>query len=260
MYPLIWISDSIFIPTYFLVISLAYCICMLWLVVRADQRDIHRNQLLDVCLLIMVGGFVGSRLFHVIWEMPQYYWENPLDVFKVWQGGFVFYGGVVGAVAPSIYYVRKKNGKLAQWFDLFAPVAPLGYILGRFATLLSGSGYGKPTHLPWAIQYPFGSEAPAGVPLHPTPIYAMLWELFVLITVLYFERRAKVDSYWRKPGRIFLLFIVLHGLGRAGVEQFRGDFRGEDVAMLSISTWISLVLVSIGLIVLLQPVIKRKSL
>ena len=238
MYPIIRFTESFYIPTYFLVISLGYAIGIYWVAKRADQLKISRNRALDICMILMVGGFIGARLFHVFYELPEHYKKFPEDIFKFWQGGFVFYGGVIGAILPIWLFLKSKKESLLDWLNLFAPVVPLVYAIGRFATLLSGSGYGAPTDLPWGITYPPGTEAPSGVVLHPTPIYSMGWELMSMGFIIWLEKNSK-NLIFKKPASLFYVFMIFHGIGRATLEQFRNDFRGELILGLTVSTWIS---------------------
>lgn len=227
-------------------ISLAYTLGLIYLVRRSESLQLSRRIAMDLALILMIGGFVGSRLFHVIWEHPEHYWARPSEIFKVWQGGFVFYGGVIGAVVPAWFFLKFKQESIGSWLWALAPIAPLVYAIGRLATLLSGSGYGSPSDLPWAITFPPGTEAPAGVPVHPTQIYAMVWELGLWLIIVGLEKR-NIRFFAQAPVRLFYLLMVGHGLGRGLVEQFRADFRGEMPLGLTVSTWISLTLVAWGL-------------
>jgi phosphatidylglycerol:prolipoprotein diacylglycerol transferase len=246
MYPVIPLPGGLYLPSYFFVITLAYCLGIFWLYKRADRYDLSVQTAMDLAILTMVGGFVGSRLFHVFFEHPRFYWENPFHILKVWQGGFVFYGGVIGAVIPVLWLIKQRQESYRQWMDIFAPIIPLVYAIGRFATLLSGSGYGKPTHLPWGITYPPGTEAPAGISLHPTPIYALIWELGVLFISLILLSKNNFPPGSSRSGFTFGVVVMLHGLGRAIIEQYRDDFRGELIFGFTISTWLSLGLIVLG--------------
>ncbi|MEO0335669.1 MAG: prolipoprotein diacylglyceryl transferase [Pseudomonadota bacterium] len=249
MFPLIPLPGGLFLPTYFTFITIGYCIGVFWLYKRAEDNHQSQRTAMDLAVIIMIGGFLGSRLFHVLFELPNYYVERPWDVFKVWQGGFVFYGGAIGAILPAYFLVRHREEPVYLWLNIFAPIVPLLYGIGRFATLLSGSGYGKPTDLPWGIVYPAGTEAPAGISLHPTPIYAMLWELGVLIVVLILLNKSSLFGRKIYSGFAFGSMVILHGIGRAIMEQFRNDFRGELIAGLTISTWLSFAIVAVGVVI-----------
>ncbi|MCB0390654.1 MAG: prolipoprotein diacylglyceryl transferase [Bdellovibrionales bacterium] len=243
MFPFIQITEGVLIPSYFLVISLVYVISSLWLFIRAPRYRIPQKMVLDVCLIIMISGFLGARFLHVFYEHPDYYLKVPSQIFKFWQGGFVFYGGLFLALVSSFIYLKKNNQNWRLWFELFAPVVVFGYIVGRFATFLSGSGYGHPTDLPWGIVYPPGPEAPSGVALHPTPIYSMIWNLIYLFFVLL--RQKSPPKLFNFPGSFLLGYGVYHGIGRLFIEQFRNDFRGQTMLFLSVSSWISVLLIVI---------------
>ena len=253
MYPLIRLGPNTVIPTYFLVIAMAYCVCVYWVSIRSDKYNLPKKNMMDLCLLLMVTGFVGARAFHVIYEMPEYYIKKPMEIFKFWNGGFVFYGGVIGAAISTALYTRLKKLDVKKILSTFAPIIPLGYAIGRFATLLSGSGYGRPSSLPWAIIYPTGTEAPAGIALHPTPIYSMLWSLMGVVIVLLLQK----GIFKKALHKAFFIMVMLHGFGRIIMEQFRDDFRGGALLGLSVSSWISITLILGAVYFLLFPLEKQ---
>jgi len=221
---------GVVIPIYFVVCALAFIFAMLLLVSRADRSGLSRNRALDVSLVLMIAGFVGSRLFHVFFEEPAYYWARPVLVFDIWSGGFVWYGGaLLGSVSAILFLVWKRE-PILRWLDLFAPVGALGYAIGRMACVLTGCCYGR--------VFAWGGE----LYRHPTQSYAVTWELAVLALLLWVEGREKM----RRSGSLFFLWLALHGVGRILMESFRDDPRGLALLGLSISTWISLGLLGIS--------------
>lgn len=239
MFPLIKITSSFGIPTYFIIVSLGLCIALFWVVRRSEELYFSRETTLDISLILMVVGLLGARLFHVFYENPSYYFEDPLRVFEIWNGGFVFYGGAIPATIAGIYWAAKKNqGLFHGYLDLFAPVASFTYIIGRIACFLAGCCYGKHCDLPWAIDG-----------RHPTQLYAVLWEIGTLAILLYCERippNKRRPAFLGKSGCIFYLWMVLHGLGRFFLEFLRDDDRGPQFG-LSVSGWISLFIFSLGI-------------
>lgn len=242
MWPLLISTPGFEIPTYMAVISLAYSVGVIWVYRRALTAGEDPNAILDVALAAMIGGFIGSRLAHVVFEQPRFYWEHPGSIFKFWYGGFVFYGGAIGGFLGAWLPVRRRKLNYLRVGDLFAPVLAFGYALGRLGCLAAGCCYGRPTNLPWAIKFPPGVEAPSGIGLHPTQIYSSLWETGVLIGLLMVEKKGKR----RKPGFLLGLWLMLHGIGRGIIEQFRDDFRGQTFIHLSLSTWLSLAALTWG--------------
>jgi len=217
------------IPTYFLYLSVlfsALAFLLPWWAHRYNQNVLHA---LNLALTIMIVGFLGARIFHVFFESPEIYLQDPKLIFLIWQGGFVFYGGAIPAFLAAALYVKIYKLDFATWADFWAPIAAFAYGAGRVACLLSGCCYGKTCELPWAING-----------LHPTQAYAIVWELAVFALLLFLTERKL------KKGTVFFAWITLHSLGRLMMEYFRDDFRGELFLSMSISSWISLVILSLG--------------
>ena len=204
---------------------------------RAKKMKMDAHTTLDLSLAIMLGGFLGARFLHVIYEAPAHYREDLFNVFRIWQGGFVFYGGVIGAFIGTELVIRRQRLQRGLWQDLFTPLFPLGYAVGRLACLFAGCCYGLPTDLPWAIHFPEGVEAPPGLSLHPTQAYAMIWEMALFIAILYLGKNKK--PFCSQPGTKFYIWLVGHGFGRLFMEHFRADDRGKYIMGFSISSVIS---------------------
>jgi phosphatidylglycerol:prolipoprotein diacylglycerol transferase len=199
------------------------------------------KQAMDLCIIILLSGFVGARLGHVFFEAPELYFQSPLRFFYFWEGGFVFYTGALISILTSLIYFKTKKIKtldVLKWFDFFAPVIALGYGLGRFACLTAGCCYGKICNLPWAIQIPNVDGWPSLIHRHPTPLYASLIELLFIFPVVFFISKVK-----HKPGTVFFLWLALHSISRLIMEFFRDDFRGPFYLGLSISSWFSILFI-----------------
>ncbi len=213
--------------------------------------QLSRSIALDLSLIIMVASFVGSRMFHVFYENFDHYAEAPLKILYFWEGGFVYYGGAIfSALAVAIYLYFKAPKNFECYFDLFAPVMSLAYILGRSACFLAGCCYGESCELPWAVDG-----------RHPTQLYAMIFELGTLILILGLEKtplKSRRPQVLKKEGAVFYVWIFLHALGRLIMEQFRDDFRGANLG-LSISSWISVFVMLLGFFMLVKkPIPKGK--
>jgi phosphatidylglycerol:prolipoprotein diacylglycerol transferase len=236
--PYIKIGGGVLIPTYFLITSLAFIICILWMVRRAERFEFSRVMTIDTALVLMITGFVGSRIFHVAFEEPRYYLENPIRVFQFWRGGFVWYGGAIVGSISALAFLFERKQPLLEWLDFFAPIGALGYALGRMACLFTGCCYGQIFTLPEF----FGHQTMR----HPTQLYAVFTELISLAIVLHFEKKKNSPNpppWLKRSGRIFFLWLILHSIGRILMEAFRGDPRGPDLLTLSVSTWISFLLI-----------------
>ncbi|QLY25034.1 prolipoprotein diacylglyceryl transferase [Bdellovibrio sp. KM01] len=247
MFPTIEISSEIHVPTYYLVICVVVAICLIWVTRRSQQQKLSVPHTLDLSLLIMAFGFIGGRLFHVFYESFSYYQNNLMRILYFWDGGFVFYGGaLLAAFAGMTYLYFKAHDQLENYLDLLAPVLALGYGLGRIACFLAGCCYGRACDLPWAI---------AGK--HPSQLYAVLWELGVVMVLLGLEKSRRPLKFFRTPGRLFYVWMILHGSGRLIMESFRDDFRGPTVGF-SISSWISWGIIVLGLTLLSKKPVDSK--
>lgn len=245
MHPFLHITDTIQLPTYLVILSLTYSFCVGWVYWRAHRYDYDVGHALDLCLMVMLGGFFGARIVHVFYENPEYYRMYPWDVLKVWQGGFVFYGGFAGALLAAFAYIRIRNLDFWMWADFFTPVFIVGYALGRIACFFNGCCFGDLCDLPWAVEFNYPG-LPTGA-RHPTQLYATFWELVISLPV-YLLLRYKLTKITQKaPGVLFSAWLVCHGLGRLMMEHFRDDYRGEFILGLSISSWFSLGLIAVGL-------------
>ncbi len=236
MFPLIHISDELKLPTYLVLCSLAYCLCLFWLVPRAKKLNYNITTALDLSLVIMVTGFLGARLLHIIYEEPQYYLDHPSQIYKFWQGGFVFYGGLIGVLFGCYLFLKLKKESFLKWADFFAPMAPLGYAVGRLGCFFKGCCYGKICDLPWAVHFPH--ILPHGLSRHPTQLYVVLWEVILLFLILKLEKTKTL-----KRGGLLFFWLLLHSSGRIFMEFMRDDPRGDMIMGLSVSTWISFLLI-----------------
>lgn len=228
---------SLAIPTYYLVISVTVCFALVWLKIRLRESPLPDTIAMDLSLVLMIASFVGARLFHVLYENPEVYLATPARVFYFWDGGFVFYGGALLSALCAVIYLRKKDPEnFWSYFDLFAPVLAISYALGRIGCLLAGCCYGRTCELPWSI---------AG--RHPTALYATFWEMGVVMILLGLEsQNSPLKRSEKLQGSVFFVWMILHGLGRLVMEAFRDDFRGPTWG-LSVSSWISIAIVALGL-------------
>lgn len=237
---------SLSVPTFFVWISLVYCF-LLWLsVTKAKYEKFPINTTLNISLILMVFGFLGGRIVHILWEVPQFYISQPIFVFYFWKGGFVFFGGLIFAVFAAWSYLKYKKLNFYKWADFFTPIAALGYALGRIGCFLNGCCYGKSCDLPWAI---------AGI--HPTQLYAAFGELFIFSFLIYLARRS--NEKYKKPGTLFLIWLNLHGFNRFIMEMFRDDYRGDYLLNLSLAQWFSIFLIMLTSIVISKNAEVSKS-
>lgn len=193
----------------------------------------------DIGILIVISSIIGARLEYVRtrWE---WFVEHPGQILTLADGGLVFYGGLIGAMLAVVAYALFRGLPLRRVFDVYAAPIPLGHALGRVGCVAAGCCYGAPTDLPWAITYPEGSAAPAGVPVHPVQLYEAGFDAILGVSLLLIPGL--------RPGRRFAAFLVLYPAFRAFNELFRGDQVRGFVGAISNAQAISLVLGALGLV------------
>jgi phosphatidylglycerol:prolipoprotein diacylglycerol transferase len=191
----------------------------------------------------------------MLWTEPEYR-QNPLNLLSLdfIRSGGVFYGGFVGAVAVGYVLIRRYGLPWWKTADAFAPGIALGQAIGRQGCFAAGCCWGKPTTLPWAVEF---SEAghmvtgvPLGVHLHPTQLYESFAALALFLFLLWLHRRKRFD------GQVILFYAVLYGAVRFSIEFVRDDPRGDIAGLttlthLSTSQLISLIVGLASLVILI---------
>jgi phosphatidylglycerol:prolipoprotein diacylglycerol transferase len=166
---------------------------------------------------------VGARLLYAFIHHDEFS-KQPLSFLHIWEGGLVFYGGLLVGLFWLLWYLP-RHADLKGWafVDLLALGAALAVFVGRWASFFSGENYGKPApDLPWAVQFPpaEGSAVPPalrGIDLHPTQIYHSLHGLLLFVILwLFLQKRP-----W--AGRATGLFLALYALGTFVIEFWRAD-------------------------------------
>jgi phosphatidylglycerol:prolipoprotein diacylglycerol transferase len=201
----------------------------------------------DLFLVILLSAIVGARGLYVLINFETFS-NNPLEIFKIWNGGLVFFGGFIAAVGACLILLKLKKLPIAKTADIIAPGIALGHSIGRLGCLFAGCCYGRECDLPFAIKFtnPDGL-APLNVYLHPTQIYMVISNFLLFLILMGLQKRKKFH------GMVFLVYIMLYSAFRSGIEFFRGDFRGDFFfESLSMSQGIGLVVSFIALVMLIK--------
>ncbi len=221
MHPILFKIFSITVYTYGFFVVLGFLTGMLFAKREARLAGESPDMIADLCFYIILSAIIGARLFYIFTDIGTYI-ANPLEVFKVWNGGLTFYGGFLGSFATAVFYLKKKKLSMLKTADIFAPAIVLGHFIGRIGCFFAGCCYGKTCALPWAVSFSHHhSLAPLGIPLHPTQLYSAASNLTIFFLLLFLKKFKKFD------GEIFLVYAFIYGITRTIVEIFRGDFRGE---------------------------------
>ena len=198
----------------------------------------------DYITYLIIGIILGGRVGYVLFYNFDYYINNIFDIFKIWQGGMSFHGGLLGIIVASILFAKKNNQDAFVYTDLVSLVAPIGIFFGRLANFINSELYGKVTEVPWAVTF----VQVDNLSRHPSQLYEAFFEGIILfILLLYFKNK----NFLAKPGLISGLFLIFYSVFRFCIEFFRvpDEQIGYLIFNLSMGQIISLVFIMIGTIV-----------
>ena len=197
----------------------------------------------DYVTYLVIGIIIGGRLGYIIFYNFSYYINNFFDIFKVWEGGMSFHGGLIGIIIASILFTKKHNQDSFLYMDLVSLVAPIGIFFGRLANFINSELYGTPTDIPWAVTF----IQVDNLSRHPSQLYeAILEGVILFIILMYFKNK----DYLKKPGLISGLFLIFYSLFRFFIEFVRvpDEQLGYLIFELSMGQIISLIFFVIGII------------
>src|SRR4030042_2435620 len=247
MHPILFKIGPLTIHTYGLLVAAGFLIGIGLAVRQARKEGIPADKIIDLGFYILLTAIIGSRLFFILINASHYI-KNPLDIFKIWEGGLVFYGGVLLAVPTAIWYVKKNGLGIWRTADVFAPSIAIGHALGRLGCFFAGCCSGKTAEaLLWAVTFTNPqSLAQIGIPLHPTQLYESAGEFINFLILITLRRYKSFD------GQLFLTYVLLYSILRFIVEFFRGDIgRGFILYNISLSQGISILMLLIASVVLI---------
>ncbi len=221
-----WINVTI--HSYGTLIVLAFLLGSWWAKRTAVRKlGADGERVFNVCFILLFVGIFGARLVHAFGHYAEFT-SRPMAFLAIWEGGLVLYGGVVaGLLFLAMYLPKRPELKGFALLDILARATSLSLVLGWFASLLAGDDYGKPTTVAWGI--PAGAfkdntnavksiqHLDAGAKLHPSQIYGSLFALGLFLLLALVAKKSKVS------GRTAAIFLMVHSVGTAVLEAFRGD-------------------------------------
>ena len=218
--------DPIFIDFGFIAIrwySLAYIFGIIigwWLgkkiiyhILKKQNIKFNLNEFDDLITYLVFAIIIGGRIGYIVFYNFNFYINNPLDIFKIWQGGMSFHGALIGIIIGT--YLFSKKRKLPTFFllDVIACVSPIGIFFGRIANFINGELIGKTTNASWGIIFPAIDKFAR----HPSQLYEAFLEgvlLFFILNMFMFFRKYKI-------GTCSCLFLICYGVFRIISEIFR---------------------------------------
>lgn len=187
-----------------------------WVLAQWRSRHYHLDwsteQISDLIFYAALGVILGGRLGYMLFYNSQELLQQPLSLFKLWEGGMSFHGGLLGVAIAAWIFARRFKKSYLQVGDFLAPLVPLGLGAGRIGNFINGELWGRMTDVPWAMIYPHVDNEPR----HPSQLYEFALEGIILFIIIW--------SYARKPratGRVSAVFLIAYALCRFIAECFR---------------------------------------
>jgi phosphatidylglycerol:prolipoprotein diacylglycerol transferase len=244
VFPVLFELFGLSVHAYGFFIALGYLSSLVIIFYLAHKRSLPSGPLFDLAFLAIISGIIGARVFFIFINLD-YYKQFPGEIFYIWKGGLVFYGGLIFAIPTCALYIRLRKLQLWKNLDLLAPALAIGHAFGRIGCLGAGCCHGSACEWPWAVRLNTDLVDPIlrNVPLHPTQLYEAL-SLFILSGgLIYLILRKKL-----LPGVVACVYFIAYALIRILVETLRGDqIRGFVIeAWLSTSQFISILLFFVG--------------
>lgn len=204
------ITDNFTIEWYAIIICVgiltAYFVCDR----LAKRFDVKSDDILDVLLFALPGGFIGARLWYILGDLESF--DSFYDMIAVWNGGLAIYGGIIFGCLTGYFVCRYKKISFLNLLDLGGIGFMIGQIIGRWGNFANVEVFGVQTDLPWRMGVGVNCIAEY---VHPLFLYESLWNLLGLLIIF-----AYMDSRKFK-GEIFLMYTAWYGIGRAWMEPLR---------------------------------------
>ena len=232
----------------------------IWLAIRNGKRfQQDRFAMLEACVWALIGGFLGAKLLYLlvsfsdIVEMFQTSGFNWNTISSLLEGGFVFYGGLLGGLAALLLYLHHFQLPYGVYLSSITPAIPLAHAFGRIGCFLAGCCYGRETNSVLSVTFQNSDFAPNHVALIPTQLYSSVLDFLHFGILLYIARRKKAD------GQVAAFYLIFYSIGRFVLEFFRGDLIRGSVGSLSTSQFISLFILAAGIAILITRTKKKNA-
>lgn len=221
MYPELFTIGPFTVHSFGLMMALGFVAAGIMAHFEFKRKGMNPEYVYWLTLAAAIGGLIGSKLHYLLLHLGELKDDPLANAFS--GAGLVWYGGFIGGMLAAMAVCRLYRISIAMVFDAGAPSMALGYAFGRMGCFLNGDDYGKPSDLPWAMEFPDGSPpTPPGVAVQPTQLYEVGGALLIFFILLYLRTRLK--NNWE----MFLAFLVMAGTERFLVEFVRFHREGQS--------------------------------
>lgn len=198
---------------YGIIIAVGAMLALAYALFNCKRFGINSDKLIDAVIVGFITGIIGARLYYVIFYPDPQYWNNPLSIFNIKEGGLAIYGGIIGGLLGGIPVIKHHKQNVFAVLDIAVIGFLIGQGIGRWGNFVNQEAFGVATDLPWRMV----SQATQGIGVHPCFLYESLWCLLGVLVLHLLSKKRKYD------GQIFLLYLVWYGAERFLVEGLRTD-------------------------------------
>lgn len=214
-----------------------------FLIKKNNFFNFSSNILDEYLPFAIIGIILGGRLGYVLFYDLNFFLQNPINIFFIWEGGMSFHGGLVGIIVISVFFAKKNSLEFYKFTDLLSLITPIGLFLGRLANFINSELIGIPTNVPWSVIF----IKIDNLPRHPSQIYEALLEgimLFLLLNIIFKFKKIK--------GLMSSYFLIFYSIFRIFSEQFRlpDEQIGYIFNLISMGTLLSLIMLITGVFLL----------
>jgi len=211
--PVAFTIGTMVVRWYGIIVALAVAALILWMLREVKKTDLSGETILTGSLIALPSGLIVSKLLHVI-DLWDYYIRQPGLIFST--AGLTIWGAVLGATLGAWIYSRVRKFDFGHFADAVAPGVILAQVIGRIGCTINGCCYGLPTSLPWGIIYTHPeSYGPGDVPVHPTQVYELIYNLIVFATLI------KLRGKLKPAGSVYVIYFMLYSAWRLGIGYLR---------------------------------------
>lgn len=255
MHPILFkipLFGGVTVYTYGFMVAAGFVAGIFWIIYETRKKGLDTGKALDLIFYIIISSIIGSRILYLIVMDPTRLITEPWSIFMVWEGGLVFFGGLIAAGITALIFFWKYKMPIRIYLDVFAPALAIGHAFGRIGCFMVGCCHGRPASSGWlrfALTFPDNPDtfAPANIPLYPTQLIEAAGELTIFLVLILFRK------YKHFRGQVFALYLILYSVLRFSNEFLRGDpDRGyiiEDT--LSTSQGVSIGLFILGVVIMI---------
>ena len=201
----------------------------------AGYYKVDKNIIIDSAFYLIIGGIIGARLFHILLELD-YYLQNPLNIFKLWQGGLAIHGAIIAGIL-LVWQVAKKH-KINFWLltAICVPGLAIAQAIGRWGNYFNQELFGKPTNLPWGIPIEPANrilEYYNGQFFHPTFFYEFTGSLIIFIILIIMHYKiikkpalkddARYEMRDMRYMNLVMAYLLMYSVLRFSLEFLRVD-------------------------------------